>query len=78
MNHRQWKKQFKKTHGRNPYVHEDKKKMPRWTVDIVKEAVQDLVKAAKEAGEVLVEYFKAIAKSTEEAMEDIDSTPHMM
>ena len=26
MNHRQWKKNFKKVHGRNPNVHEDKKK----------------------------------------------------
>lgn len=25
MNHRQWKKKFKKVHGRNPFFFEDKK-----------------------------------------------------
>lgn len=28
MNHRQWKKKFKKAHGRNPYYWEDRKKVP--------------------------------------------------
>ena len=28
MNHRQWKKKFKKAHGRNPYYWEDRKKAP--------------------------------------------------
>lgn len=31
MNHRQWKKKFKKEHGRNPYPHEDKRYIARVT-----------------------------------------------
>lgn len=30
MNHRQWKKNFKKQYGRNPYLYEDRKRMAKY------------------------------------------------
>lgn len=33
MNYRQWKKKFKKEHGRNPYITEDKRKRNKAAVD---------------------------------------------
>lgn len=39
MNHRQWKKNFKKSHGRNPSCWEDKKKKIRYDSQVIGDAL---------------------------------------
>lgn len=77
MNHRQWKKQFKKTHGRNPYVHEDKKKMPKTMADALKEVAQELIDGVGTLANNLAESFRELAKNIQEITEE-DSTSNMI
>lgn len=68
MNHRQWKKNFKKEHGRNPSIFEDKKKADYALVVALKEMdIQEIVdnvcNALKSAVEVLRECIANIGQS---------------
>lgn len=42
MNHRQWKKKFKKTHGRNPSCWEDKRKRIRYDAKVLVGAISEM------------------------------------
>ena len=60
MNHRQWKKKFKKEHGRNPSIFEDKKKANyKYAVALkemdIQEIVDNVCNGLKSAMEVLRE-----------------------
>ncbi len=59
MNHRQWKKQFKKIHGRNPSIMEDKKKAAK----CIKSFMPDLSEAAKYLSEALPRLAEQIGKA---------------
>ncbi len=73
MNHRQWKKNFKKKHGRNPYWFEDKKSVRRTqarafgralgsAINIIQEQfVPALSKAITGLSQVFVEAGRAAA-----------------
>lgn len=68
MNHRQWKKKFKKVHGRAPYPWEDKKaasKMTRYNLQEMCEAIENIPKilaqALAKAAERLSDGFANIA-----------------
>lgn len=42
MNHRQWKKRFKKVHGRNPNCWEDKRKRIRYDASVLADAINEI------------------------------------
>lgn len=61
MNHRQWKKKFKKIHGRNPYYWEDrrvKSKTMRYSLEEMCEAINDLPKIL---AEILADAVEALS-----------------
>ena len=59
MNHRQWKKRFKKIHGRNPSIMEDKKKAAK----CIKSFMPELAEAAKHLSEALPRVAEQMAKA---------------
>ena len=70
MNHRQWKKKFKKEHGRAPYFWEDrrvkvKSKTMRYNLEEMCETISNIPKilaeALADAAEVLSDGFANIA-----------------
>ena len=73
MNHRQWKKNFKKQHGRNPYWFEDKKRVGNTlarefgralgsTINILQEQlVPAISKAITELSQACIEAGRAAA-----------------
>lgn len=69
MNHRQWKKKFKKVHGRAPYPWEDKRvsETARYNLEEMFGAIgtipKILAKAAADAAETLSKGFAKIADS---------------
>lgn len=70
MNHRQWKKKFKKVHGRAPYPWEDKKvvsKTVRYNLEEMCEAIASIPKILAEkfaeAAEILSNGFANIAEA---------------
>ena len=70
MNHRQWKKKFKKTHGRNPSCWEDKRKKIRYDAsvlaDVFNTAPRLLAKAYANACEILSEGFAKVSERMKE------------
>lgn len=48
MNHRQWKKKFKKEHGRNPYPQEDKQFFVNIDPEKWEELCREVAEIAKE------------------------------
>ncbi len=78
MNHRQWKKNFKKKHGRNPYEWEDKKKQGKWllgSLDVTKYTAalakkgQAMVEVISEMCDAFAEYFERISLALGDAIE---------
>ena len=68
MNHRQWKKKFKKEHGRNPSIFEDKKKADYALAVALKEmdiqeALDNVCNGFKSVLEVLREGIANIGQS---------------
>ena len=49
MNHRQWKKNFKKSHGRNPSCWEDKRKKIRYDARKMSDALAEIPRIMAEA-----------------------------
>lgn len=74
MNHRQWKKNFKKTHGRNPYMSEDKKKSFKAFMIAYPELGKTLKDFAENFTKALGRVYQAIGDifvTTGEAMKEI-------
>lgn len=73
MNHRQWKKKFKKSHGRNPTCWEDKRKRIRYDalalIDAINEIPRLFASALANTCEVLSEGFAKVSKSMKEVAE---------
>lgn len=70
MNHRQWKKKFKKVHGRAPYPWEDervKSKLTRFELEQMCETISNIPKVLAEAfadvAEALSDGFANIAEA---------------
>lgn len=70
MNHRQWKKKFKKVHGRAPYSWEDrrtKSKSMRYSLEEMCETISNIPKILAEmladAAEALSDGFANIAEA---------------
>lgn len=75
MNHRQWKKNFKKIHGRNPYFWEDRKikridESTRYNLEKMCETISNIPKILAEiladAAEVISDGFAKVAKELRE------------
>ena len=74
MNHRQWKKNFKKTHGRNPYLSEDKKKEFKYCMIAYPELGKTLKDFAENFNKILGRAYEAFGEifiRTGEAMKEI-------
>lgn len=73
MNHRQWKKRFKKIHGRNPNCWEDKRKRIRYDFSVLIDAINDIprlfARACANACEVLSQGFATVSKHMKEVAE---------
>lgn len=73
MNHRQWKKNFKKVHGRNPNCWEDKRKKVRYDASVFIDAINEmsrlLAKACANACEMLSDGFAAVSECMKEVAE---------
>ena len=75
MNHRQWKKSYKKRHGYNPPVSEDKRKrnkqMAREFITAYTELdlSRELAKMLAAAGETIADIFDGLSKSMRAAAE---------
>lgn len=63
MNHRQWKKKFKKEHGRNPYPQEDKQFFVNIEPDKWNEFCEEVAKITKELCVVMKQVIDEFAKS---------------
>ncbi|MEE1054401.1 MAG: hypothetical protein U0L36_01015 [Acutalibacteraceae bacterium] len=72
MKYRQWKKNFKKAHGRNPTIEEDKRKAEKWKKKQLREAAEtfdiaEFNKAVKQmavgVGMTLAAWAEAISES---------------
>ena len=79
MNHRQWKKKFKKNHGRSPYWFEDKKaKKPPIEIDFAKmvEAIKAipsaLYNALAHAMRLMGDCFGHMAKDFENIASELE------
>lgn len=59
MNHRQWKKKFKKVHGKNPNCWEDKRKEIRYDAQVMKDA---LIQMPKTIARVYGDFFEALSE----------------
>lgn len=66
MNHRQWKKNFKKKHGRNPYKYEDKKYKYKSIAKCFIDFANRFNKAIKEAAHKLGVVFEEVGKALKE------------
>lgn len=70
MNHRQWKKNFKKIHDRNPSCWEDKRKKIRYDASVLADAINEmprlLARACANACEILSEGFAAVSEHMKE------------
>lgn len=67
MNHRQWKKKFKKVHGRAPYSWEDKRvrsKTMRYSLEEMCEAISNIPK-------ILAEVFADVAEALSDGFANI-------
>lgn len=66
MNHRQWKKNFKKVHGRNPNCWEDKRKRIRYDATVLIGAINEmpslLARACANACEALSQGFATLSE----------------
>lgn len=73
MNHRQWKKKFKKIHGRNPNCWEDKRKRIRYDalalIDAINEMPRLFARACANVCEVLSQGFASVSKCMKEVAE---------
>lgn len=71
MNHRQWKKNFKKKHGRNPTVYEDKKLRNKYMTKELQLVLQDfsdaLMNAMSQLAHGLAKAFKELSDRLEYA-----------
>lgn len=71
MNHRQWKKKFKKVHGKNPNCWEDKREKIRYDAQVMKDALIQMPKTiARVYGdlfEALSEGFATLSKAAKDA-----------
>ena len=78
MNHRQWKKNFKKIHGRNPNCWEDKRKRIRYLgsiyVGAIKEIPSLVARACANVCEVLSQGFETVS----ERMKNVAETYEQM
>lgn len=61
MNHRQWKKKFKKVHGRAPYPWEDKKAVSKTIRHNLPEICEAIAKAPKILAEALAYAAEALS-----------------
>lgn len=67
MNHRQWKKKFKKLHGRAPYLWEDrraKNESMRYNIEEMCETIANIPK-------ILVEAFADVAEALSDGFANI-------
>lgn len=74
MNHRQWKKNFKKIHGRNPNYWEDKRKKIRYDalalIDAINELPRLFARACANACEALSQGFATLSESMKDVAEN--------
>ncbi len=63
MNHRQWKKRFKKIHGRNPSIMEDKKKAAKCIKSFMPEITESLYRATSSVKNIFLEFGELLFKS---------------
>lgn len=77
MNYRQWKKKYKKEHGYNPPLKDDKRQQKKLAKYITANIdVQKICRIGKKLGQALTEFAKSasiLIKSTAEAIADISS-----
>ena len=63
MNHRQWKKKFKKIHGRNPYTWEDKRKAEKAFIAELPNLSKAVSDFAQNACKAIGRFYKAFGKA---------------
>jgi hypothetical protein len=61
MNHRQWKKKFKKVHGRAPYPQEDKRVKSELTRSELEEMCEVIASIPKILAEILADATQALS-----------------
>jgi hypothetical protein len=61
MNHRQWKKKFKKVHGRVPYPQEDKRVKSELTRSELEEMCEVIASIPKILAEILADATQALS-----------------
>ena len=80
MNHRQWKKRFKKIHGKNPSLWEDKKRLAKFKAkgiqqlilrypEIVNQIAEAIPAVFERIAEALVEFSNALSRAAENIAE---------
>lgn len=74
MNHRQWKKKFKKIHGRNPNYWEDKRKKIKYDVSVLIDAINEIprifARACANACEVLSQGLATLSEHMKNVAEN--------
>jgi hypothetical protein len=74
MNHRQWKKNFKKVHGRNPNCWEDKRKRIRYKTSVLIDALNEIPRLVARACANVCEVLSQSFATLSERMKDVAET----
>ena len=74
MNHRQWKKNFKKSHGRNPSCWEDKRKKIRYDSRVIGDALAKIPKLVAEAYGTLFRGLSVACEVASKAVREIEDS----
>ena len=79
MNHRQWKKNFKKNHGRNPYEWEDKKKrrksfLGKLDAAKISAAFLEMGQVLSRTCEIIADYMTRTSRAVANAVEAFKET----
>lgn len=79
MNHRQWKKNFKKNHGRNPYEWEDKKKrrkslLGKLDAAKISTAFLEMGQVLSRTCEIIVDYMTRTSRALANGVEAFKET----
>lgn len=69
MNHRQWKKKFKKVHGRAPYFWEDRRR--KRIAELARYNLEEMCKTISNIPKVLAETFADVAEALSDGFANI-------